>query len=111
MVMVLAERWQIAQKLHAVTEQFPDGRENPRFRDLIDLQLLEALEPDPAAVRDACERVFVARAQHAWLPTVTLHPSWTQAYQAMAEELNFAVTDVSDAVRAVQTYIDRISRA
>lgn len=29
----------------------------------------------------------------------------------MAEELNFAVTDVSDAVRAVQTYIERISRA
>src|SRR4051812_31582298 len=27
-VLVLAERWQIAQKLHAVTEQFSDGREN-----------------------------------------------------------------------------------
>ena len=33
-VLVLAERWQIAQKLHAVTERQADGRENPRFRDL-----------------------------------------------------------------------------
>ena len=62
LVLVLAERWQIAQKLHAVTEQFPDDRENPRFRDLIDLQLLEALAPDPVLVREACERVFAARA-------------------------------------------------
>lgn len=65
-VRVLAERWQIAQKLHAVSERFSNGRENPRFRDLIDLQLLEALEPDLATVRDACERVFAARDQHAW---------------------------------------------
>jgi Nucleotidyl transferase AbiEii toxin, Type IV TA system len=51
-VLVLDARWQIAQKLHAVTEQPDDGRVNPRFRDLLDLQLLEALDPDLSA--DPC---------------------------------------------------------
>lgn len=37
-VVCLALRYQVAQKLHAVTEQ-PDGRTNHRFWDLIDLQL------------------------------------------------------------------------
>jgi len=41
---VLAVRWQIAQKLHAVTEPpLRPGGENPRYWDLIDLQLLQAL--------------------------------------------------------------------
>jgi hypothetical protein len=41
---VLAVRWQIAQKLHAATEPpLRPGGENPRYWDLIDLQLLQAL--------------------------------------------------------------------
>ncbi|MGI8755494.1 MAG: nucleotidyl transferase AbiEii/AbiGii toxin family protein [Acidimicrobiales bacterium] len=107
-VLVLSERWQIAQKLHAVTEQFAAGHENPRFRDLIDLQLLEAFEPDPSSVRDACKRVFAARAQHAWPPTVVAQPSWPDAYRAMAEALDFPVTDVAEAVSNVQRYVERI---
>ncbi len=58
LVPVLAGRWQIAQKLHAVTERLADGRENARFRDLIELQLLETLGFDLPDVRDACEQVF-----------------------------------------------------
>lgn len=110
-VLVLSERWQIAQKLHAVTEQFGEGRENPRFRDLVDLQLLETFEPDLSSVRDACERVFAARPQHAWPPELTAQPSWTTAYEAMARELDFAVTDVGEAVDAVRSYIDRLAGA
>lgn len=109
-VLVLAERWQIAQKLHAVSETFADGRENPRFRDLIDLQLLDALDIDLAAVRDACERVFAARDQHAWPPVITVQPNWPDAYRTMAEDLDFPVR-VEDAVRAVQDFVARIAAA
>lgn len=110
-ILVLSDRWQIAQKLHAVTEHFAEGRENPRFRDLIDRQLLEAFAPDLSSVREACERVFAARAQHTWPPELTAQPSWTTAYEAMARELDFAVTDVSEAVEAVRSYIDRLAGA
>jgi hypothetical protein len=110
-VLVLAERWQIAQKLHAVTEQPDDGRENPRFRDLIDLQLLEGLDPDPVAVRDACERVFAARAQQPWPPKLVVQPSWPAGYAALATELELATSDVEQAARLVRAYIDRIASA
>ena len=111
LVLVLAERWQIAQKLHAVTEQFADGRENPRFRDLIDLQLLDALGPDPAAVRDACERVFAVRAQQLWPPTLVVPPSWAAGYAALAAELDFDIADVEPAADVVRAFIDRITSA
>ncbi len=99
------------EKLHAITERPADGRENPRFRDLIDLQLLEALDPDPRSVRDACERVFAARSRQPWPPTLVVEPSWPAAYAALAAELEFAITDVADAADAVRVYMTRIASA
>jgi hypothetical protein len=46
---VLAVRWQIAQKLHAVTEPPLRPGGNPRYWDLVDLQLLQALTGEPRA--------------------------------------------------------------
>ncbi len=62
---VLAIRWQIAQKLHAVTEPpLRLGGENPRYWDLVDPQLLQALVgQNLAPVKDACQRIFAARGQ------------------------------------------------
>ena len=94
-----------------MTEQFSDGRENPRFRDLIDLQLLEALNPDLAAVRDARERVFAVRGQHAWPPPVTVQASWPVAYRVLADGLGFPVNDAAHAVRAIQQFVARIAAA
>jgi hypothetical protein len=110
-VLVLDTRWQIAQKLHAVTEEYPDGYENPRFRDLVDLQLLEALETDLSAVRQACEQVFAARGGQAWPPQLNTQPSWSEGYAALAEQLDMSPTDVETAVDAVQAFIDRIATA
>lgn len=110
-VLVLAERWQIAQKLHAVTEEPADGKENLRYWDLIDLQFLQPLAADPAAVRDACERVFATRAQQAWPPTLEIQPSWPEKYTALADELGFTPNDIDEAADAIRDYIKRIASA
>jgi hypothetical protein len=110
-VLVLDTRWQIAQKIHAVTEEYPDGYENPRFRDLVDLQLLEALEPDLPEILQACEQVFAARGGHSWPPQLKAQPNWAEGYAALAEELDLAPSDVEAAVEAVQAFIDRIAIA
>ena len=49
-------RYQAAQKLHACTEVFDEGRENDRFRDVMDILLVEDLLYDLglARVREAC---------------------------------------------------------
>jgi hypothetical protein len=103
-------RYQMATKLHAVTERF-DDRDNDRFRDLIDLLLLADLEPDLARVREACLDIFASREKHAWPPALTVEPSWPAQYGALASEQEFPVDDVNDAVRLVRELIDQIDAA
>lgn len=107
----VAVRWQIAQKIHACTETF-EQRENDRFRDLVDLQLLAGLVDDDewADVRAACIEVFDGRAKHAWPPSVTVQPSWAAGYRELADATAFSVIDVEEAAEAVQQMIDRIDQ-
>jgi nucleotidyltransferase AbiEii toxin of type IV toxin-antitoxin system len=106
-------RYQIAQKLHACTEVPADGHENDRFRDLIDLLLLEELveEDEWPAVREACEEIFRLRARHPWPPTVTVYETWPDPYGALAAELGFQLVEVKAAANAVQAMIGLIAEA
>lgn len=73
-VMKLA--YQIAQKLHAVSEQ---GSE--RAHDLIDLQLIcNRSQIDYAEVKDICQRLFDYRRRQPWSAVVTALPSWDDLY-------------------------------
>jgi Nucleotidyl transferase AbiEii toxin, Type IV TA system len=110
-VRCLSIRYQIAQKLHACTEVFPLGRENDRFRDLIDLLLLRALDPDLTAIRHACDDIFASRAKHAWPPTLDAPSSWAEPYARLAGELEFAITDLDEAARLVSEFIGEIDEA
>jgi hypothetical protein len=101
-------RYQMATKLHAVTERFPD-RENDRFRDLIDLLLLRELEPDLARVADACREIFGERAKHPWPPRLTVEPSWPEEYRALALDQAFAIEDVEQAVELATVLIDELA--
>jgi hypothetical protein len=110
-VRCLSIRCQIAQKLHACTEMFASGRENDRFRDLIDLLLLRALEPDLTGIRHACVDVFVSRAKHGWPPTLNAPDSWAEPYARLAGELEFAITSVDAAATLVAEFIAEIDGA
>lgn len=110
----LGVSYQIAQKIHACTAPPPPGyRENVRVHDLIDLLLLRDLIAGDGwpAVRRACVDTFEVRGTHAWPPALAVHPSWPQAFTALAAELDFAITDVQEAARQVREMIDRIDRA
>jgi hypothetical protein len=108
-VTCLALRYQIAQKLHAVTE--PVDRENLRFWDLIDLILLRDLfEGNLAAVRAACVETFDTRGMHDWAPQLVAPDSWAAPYAAAIAELDRAfpatVEGAADEVRAFIAEID-----
>jgi hypothetical protein len=103
-------RYQIATKLHAVTERFEEG-ENDRFRDLIDLLLLRDLQADFARVAEACRDVFMARAKQPWPPQLSVEPSWPEQYRALAIEQGVAIQEVVDAVEWVQALIEEIDAA
>jgi hypothetical protein len=107
MVRCLSLRYQIAQKLHAVTQRFEVG-ENERFRDLIDLIICRDLVADLAEVREACVDTFQARGLHAWPPSLEVPDAWAEPYMALAEEMNFPVADVGDAAAQVRGFIAEI---
>lgn len=103
-------RFQIAQKLHALTDPRED---NDRFRDLVDLLLLDDLDErdDDATLRAACEQVFAARARQPWPPRVRPRDDWASGYRALIDRIDFPIDDLDAAIGAVQLMIERIDAA
>jgi hypothetical protein len=106
-VACLSLRFQIAQKIHACTERFPD-RENERVHDLIDLQLMEELIEDYSRLKAAAVEIFDLRQTHSWPPTLTVEPTWPETYRELAAELDFPTMSLDEAIRRVQGLIDEI---
>lgn len=103
-------RYQIAQKIHALTDPYED---NDRFRDLIDLLLLDDLEnPEgDGALRHACVEVFGLRESHPWPPRVVVREGWNAGFRALAGQMGFPLDDVAQAAADVQAMVDRIDLA
>jgi len=106
----LSLRYQIAQKLHAVTERFPD-RENERFRDLIDLIICRDLIEEINLVKEACLDTFAARGKHSWPPELLIPGPWAEPYAALATEMDFPIRDVEEAAVRVRELIAEIEAA
>lgn len=100
-----------AQKLHAITER-PAGRENRRFRDLVDLLLLRDLIEDLGSLRAACAATFAERAMHPWPPRVDVpDDSWRAGYAQLAAAVGLDVVDVAVAANEVAVLIAAIDGA
>jgi hypothetical protein len=112
-VTCLSLRYQIAQKLHAVTEQPTDGRVNLRHWDLIDLILLRDLAGDDLRhVRKACVQTFKTRRTHDWPPTLHVPDNWQEPYRREIKEIGAGLPDdVYAAARAVADFIAAIDAA
>jgi Nucleotidyl transferase AbiEii toxin, Type IV TA system len=108
-VACLSLRYQVAQKIHAVTEQ-PRDRANLRYWDLIDLILLrELLGEDLAAVRDACIETFAVRDTHRWPPKLVIPDDWREPYARTAGDVDADLPeDVNEAAEAVRAFIAAI---
>ncbi|HXC25858.1 MAG TPA: nucleotidyl transferase AbiEii/AbiGii toxin family protein [Gemmatimonadaceae bacterium] len=107
----LSLRYQIAQKLHALTAPVPEGRSNDRFRDLVDLLLLMPLLEDLTCVRTACVEVFATRATHAWPPQLVAWPEWKAPFAELARETNLAITDIAMAIAEVEGFIGKVDQS
>jgi hypothetical protein len=109
----LAITEQIAQKIHAMTEPMPRGRPNARFRDAIDILLLDArLAPDPAEISAACAAVFADRAVQAWPIRRYAFPSeWAAPLAALAEESGYDTADVATIEERYNAFLDRVNAA
>jgi hypothetical protein len=106
-------RFHVAQKLHGMTLPPRPGKQNERFRDLVDLLLMDAMiTHDYAALREACELVFRNRNTHSWPPDLSSVPAhWAQPFGRLAEELELVETDLEAALFRVRNFVARILSA
>ena len=89
------------------------GKQNERFRDLVDLLLMNTMiTRDYVALRTACELVFRNRNTHAWPPDLSTVPAhWTQPFARLVEELDLVETDLEAAILRVRNFVARILSA
>ena len=106
----LSLRLHIAQKLHGMTLPPRPGKRNDRFRDLIDLLLMETLVTDYEGLREACEAVFRTRGSHSWPPLLDLPAHWVEPVTRLAQELHLPIADAYSGMARVQAFVDRIVR-
>ena len=103
-------RFHVAQKLHGMTLPPRPGKQNERFRDLVDLLLMDAMiTQDDDALREACELVFSTRHTHPWPPDLTAAPThWARPFAELAKELELPDTNVDAALASVRRLVARI---
>lgn len=116
-------RFQIAQKLHAVSDPHkPPAFINDRARDVVDLLLLRDLlitagSPTLAEVRAAAVDVFSARAAEAkqlgkqirgWPPTIKAHPHWSRDFAREAASGGLSLS-LDEAVSAANEWVTEIN--
>lgn len=109
-VAALSLRYQLAQKLHAVSQTFPTG-ENRRVRDIVDILLMRALVTDLGSVNQACHEVFDSRNTIAWPPAITIYPSWSAVHLQNCDAIGFNIRDIAEAVAEVDRFVIEIDLA
>lgn len=121
----IAMRFQIAQKIHAVSDPHePPDAINDRARDVVDLILLRDLaaqtgSPTPTEIRAAGAALFQSRAKEAqqlglparkWPPTVAGHAHWDHDYKRAATPASIELS-LDAAVAEINARIAQVDKA
>lgn len=97
----------VAEKLHAYTKEYDDGRKNTRVKDLIDLVLIASLSRfELGSLRAALDWTFGDR-QVQTLPVAFPPPGghWRSPYAQLAREVDLPA-DLEDGYRAAALFLD-----
>lgn len=105
-VRVMKLEYQVAQKLHGVTEA-----RSKRAHDLIDLQLIDSLHRlDFVRIGEICSQLFRYRRKQPWPPTVVKNEKWAEIYSVQKGNLPVLPT-VDEAITWANALIARIANA
>ena len=99
----------IAEKVHAYTRTYGEGKQSSRVKDLIDLVMISSeFEFKAKRLLLSLKSVFDKRATHE-LPTVLPAPpaTWDVAYSRMANEVGLN-QHVDDGYKQVQSFLDTV---
>src|ERR1700733_7339173 len=97
---------QVAQKLHACTGPYSQGR----ARDVLDILLIDMLgKLDVVAVRIAAEQVFAQRATHDFPPFVLIPAEWQPELEVLAKELGYPATSAVEIEARFHCFVDFVA--
>jgi hypothetical protein len=99
----------IAEKLHAYTRKYGDGKQSSRVKDLIDLVMISCeFELKAKRLLLSLKSVFDKRATHE-IPTALPAPpaAWYLAYSRMANEVGLN-QHVNEGYKQAQSFLDPI---
>ena len=121
----LSMGYQIAQKLHAVSDAHdPPGAINDRVRDVVDLLLLRELihevnGPEYQSIERASIDTFETRAQEAkqnstparnWPPTIVANPHWRDEFTTLSKSVGITHT-LEEATEVLNNWVIEISQS
>jgi len=93
---------QVAQKLHACTGPYSQGR----ARDVLDILLIDLLgKLDVKAVRAAAKQVFAQRATHAFPQLIQIPEEWKPELEVLAKELGYPATSAAEIEVRFRTFV------
>ena len=96
--------FQIAQKLHGLTEEG-----STRVQDLIDLQLMAKNETlDLRKIRAICKRLFANRKRQQWPSRIVKGERWDDIYQEGTVSVKDLLPTVDEAIEWANDLIKRI---
>lgn len=96
---------QVAQKLHACTGPYLQGR----ARDVLDILLIDLLvKLDLLAVRDTAKKVFAARATHQFPPAIKIPNDWRPELEALAKDLGYPVSSATEIEARFRAFVARL---
>jgi hypothetical protein len=99
---------QIAQKLHACTGPYSNGR----ARDILDILLIDLLgKTHVRAVRIAAEHVFTRRATHKFPPAIKIPAEWKPELEALAKELGYPAADAAEIEARFRICVETIAKS
>jgi Nucleotidyl transferase AbiEii toxin, Type IV TA system len=99
---------QVAQKLHACTGPYSQGR----ARDVLDILLIDLLgKLNVSAVRVAAERIFAVRATHDFPPPIRIPAEWQPELETLAKELGYPATSASEIEARFRFFVNSVAEA
>lgn len=105
-VPLMTINYQIAQKLHGLTE--PNSM---RVHDLVDLQIIfNRSDIDYIELRNICKRLFAYRAMQEWPPVVQKQIDWSERYKEYTDIKNVD-SDLDNAIKWINSIIIDIAKS
>lgn len=99
--------FQIAQKLHGLTEAG-----STRVQDLIDLQLMARYEVlDLKKIRSICKRLFANRKRQEWPSLVVKGERWDDVYLEGSRSIEGLIPNVDEAIAWANELIEKIEKS